>query len=123
MANRKRLPIDDAADPLSPRKSTRLTTKAVASSTATPTLGDDDSSGPSKTATPRPGGDDFSGSSKTATTRPGGDDSSSSQGKTLSGPALVQEVAKMVENEYHAKLMILEMMGDIHSTSLNCKSY
>ena len=119
MVNRKRLPSDDAAGPLPPRKSTRLATNAVASLTTTPRSGGDDSSGPSKTATPRPDGDDSSGPSETATTRPGGDDSSgpskrgqkdSSQGKSLSGPALVQEVAKMVENKDNAELMVLEMM-------------
>ena len=119
MANRKRLPT---GGPLPPRKSTRIATKA------TPTLGGDDSPGPSKTATPRPdgddssgpktatgsGGDESSGPSKTATTGPGGDNSSSqkdsSQGKSLSSPEMVQEVAKMVENEDHAELMILELM-------------
>ena len=104
MADRKRL--HDATGPLPPRKSTRLATKAV--------VGGDDSSGPSKTATPRTDGDDSSGPSEAATTRPGGDDSFSrrggSQGKNLSGPALVHEVAKMVENKENAELMILELM-------------
>jgi hypothetical protein len=100
MANRKR-PSDNAVGCLSPRKSARL---------ATPRPGGDDSSGPSKTATPRPDGDD---SSKTATPRPGGNDSSqknSSQGKSLSGPELDQEVAKIVKNKDHAELMVLQLM-------------
>jgi hypothetical protein len=102
MVSRKRLPTD----PLLPRKSARLALTAS---------GGGDSSGPSKTATPRPGGDDSSGPSKTATTRPGGDDSSgqkdSSQAKNLSGSALVQEVAKIVENkEDNPELMILKLM-------------
>ena len=111
MVNRKRLPSDNA---LPPRKSTRHVKKAVASLTATPRSGGDDSSGPSKTATPRPDGDDSSQPSKTATTRPGGGDASnqknSNQGKNHSGPALVQEVAKMVENKDNAELMILGLM-------------
>ena len=105
---RKRLPSDDAADPLPPRKSARLLTRP----------GDDDSSGPSKTVTPRPDDNDSPGPSKTATTIPGGDDFSkpskkgqkdSSRGKTLSGSALVQEVTKMVEKD-NAEIMILELM-------------
>jgi hypothetical protein len=106
---RKRLPSDDAADPLPPRKSARLLTRPG---------DDDDSSGPSKTVTPRPDDNDSPGPSKTATTIPGGDDSSKpskkgqkdgSRGKTLSGPALVQEVTKMVEKD-NAEIMILELM-------------
>ena len=93
---RKRLPSDDAADPLPPRKSARLLTRP----------GDDGSSGPSKTVTPRPDDNDSPGPSKTATTIPGG---ASSRGKTLSGSALVQEVTKMVEKD-NAEIMILELM-------------
>jgi len=101
---RKRLPRDDAADPLPPRKSARIVTKAVASLTSP---GDDDSSGLSKTITPRPDDNDSPGPSKTATTIPGGDNSS--QKKTLSRPALVQEVTKMVDKD-NAEIMILELM-------------
>ena len=99
MANRKRLPSDDTAGPLPPRKSTRSATKAVASLTRS----GDDSTGPSKTVTPRPDGDDSLGPSETG-------QKNSSQGKTLSGPALVQEVMKMVGNKDNAELMILELM-------------
>jgi hypothetical protein len=102
---RKRLPSDDAADPLPPRKSARLLTRP----------GDNGSSGPSKTVTPRPDDNDSPGPSKTATTIPGGAKPSkkhqkdSSRGKTLSGSALVQEVTKMVEKD-NAEIMILELM-------------
>src|SRR5437763_14337443 len=100
MANGKRLPSDDIAGPLPPRKSTRSATKAVASLTRP---GDDDSSGPSKTVTPRPDGDDTLGPSKT-------DQNNGSQGKSLSRPAMGEEVMKMVENEDNAELMMLELM-------------
>jgi len=86
MANRKRLPGDDAADPLPPRTSARHATNVVA------IPGDDDSSGPSETVTPRLDDDDTHGPSKTG----------------LSGPALIQEVMKMVENKDSVELMILE---------------
>jgi hypothetical protein len=103
---RKRLPSDDAADPLPPRKSARLLTRP----------GDDGSSGPSKTVTPRSDDNDSPEPSKTATTIPGGAKPSkkrqkdSSRGKTLSDPALVQEVRKMAENKSKAEIMILELM-------------
>ena len=97
MANRKRLP-SDAAGPLPPRKSTRLV-----DSLTVPDNDDDDDSGPSETVTPRPAGDDSLGLSKTG-------QKDIRQGKTLSGPALVQEVMKMVENKDNAELMVLELM-------------
>jgi len=90
---RKRMRSGDAANPLPPRKSARLVTKAVASLTND----DDDSSGPSKTLTPRSDDNDSPGPSKTAT-------------KTLSVSALVQEVRKMAENKDNAEIMILELM-------------
>src|SRR4051794_18183527 len=98
MANRKRLP-SDAAGPLPPRKSPRL----VDSLTVPDNDDDDDDSGPSKTVTPRPAGDDSLGLSKIG-------QKDIRQGKTLSGPALVQEVMKMVENKDNAELMVLELM-------------
>ena len=97
MANRKRLP-SDAAGPLPPRKSTRLV-----DSLTVPDNDDDDDSGPSETVTPRPASDDSLGLSKTG-------QKDIRQGKTLSGPALVQEVMKMVENKDNAELMVLELM-------------
>jgi hypothetical protein len=97
MANRKRLP-SDAAGPLPPRKSTRLV-----DSLTVPDSDDDDDSGPSKTVTPRPASDDSLGLSKTG-------QKDIRQGKTLSGPALVQKVMKMVENKDNAELMVLELM-------------
>ena len=101
---RKRLRSGDAANPLPPRKSARLVTKAVASLTRP---GDDDSSGPSKTLTPRSDDNDSPGPSKTATKKSQKD---TSQGKTLSASALVQEVRKMAENNDNAEIMILELM-------------
>jgi hypothetical protein len=103
MANRKRLP-SDAAGPLPPRKSTRLVDSlTVPDNDDDDDDDDDDDSGPSKTVTPRPAGDDSLGLSKTG-------QKDIRQGKTLSGPALVQEVMKMVENKDNAELMVLELM-------------
>ena len=95
MVNRKRLPSDDAANPLPPRKSAHLAPKAVA--------GGGDSSGPSKTVTPRPDDDDSSGPSKTG-------QKDSSQGNTLDVTALDEEVAKIAKKKANPELMILDLM-------------
>jgi hypothetical protein len=94
MPPKRRLPSSDAANPPPPRKSARLVTKAPS---------DDDSSGPSKTLTPRSNDNDSPGPSKKS-------QKDTSQGKTLSDPALVQEVRKMAENKAKAEIMILELM-------------
>jgi hypothetical protein len=99
---RKRSLSGDAVNPLPPRKSTRLVSKAVASLTRP----EDDSSGLSNTVTPR--SDDNNSPGPYDSAEKGQNDSS--QGKTLSTPALDQEVTKIVENKYKAEIMILALM-------------